>query len=148
MSVGLGLQLYMFQHLPEMSLPTMHASLPIAWLVFVSAFMGIYGVRCIVNPDKLLQEFMGNNFGKMRQTEIGHELTKRLGIVYLFGSAASLLLIYCTGSGPRRLLCFTCAAYNAALCLLIKGNQNFWAHDGAKKNVPFVFLNIIFGLLI
>ena len=74
------------------------------------------------------------------------QITKRLGIVYafwVFDNASRFYIIMTDETWKRDLqsmMLLSNALYSSALCYLVTQND-FWARDAFKKNIPFVFLN-------
>lgn len=124
------------------------------WLYFFNAAMIFYGVWALYSPDSLIVSFSGNKSAHLTESAdksgiIITQLSKRLGIVYIFFAIVSIYFVYVANRLDSLncwsilfMLCLLSAVYSAALCMLIASGQEFWASDGVIKNIPFVAINL------
>lgn len=115
------------------------------WLGLWYLIMGYYAVSCVVFPVRSLVSFTGQEEKVFGYGEI--ELTKRLGIVYTLATLMGLYITMCGNMTTLKCACIMNAVYSLSLCILISGGELFWDNAGVIKNVPFVFINLIFGLM-
>jgi hypothetical protein len=150
------------------------------WLYFFNMAMFFYGIWAIYDPNSLINSFSGgkadmlfDSCGTTRvvvtdsNSRINHmqmvknsdtagviiaEVTKRLGVVYIFFAIISSVLVYHSNKSEnckliQTTICLIYAAYSCALCVLISRDQTFWATDGVEKNIPFVLINLLFAYI-
>jgi len=114
------------------------------WLLFSQCVMVCYAAICRFFPEKAITIFTGNKSSVYFNGEL--EITKRIGILYVYSSIIGFIIIY---DSPEmyQTLCILNAFYSFSLCLLIREKQTYWDNSGILKNMPFIMINLMFAFL-
>lgn len=120
------------------------------WLLITLLVTLYYALFSYFATSRALRSFSGTD----RSFEVSTKQSiKRLGIVYAFwvlDGAVLFYIIQTDSSWSKSIQCIMLlsnALYSFALCYLVS-HSDFWASDALKKNLPFVFVNLVLFLAV